>query len=143
MSTDYHPNQTDRRSVADLVRELRDETTGLLREEVALAKTEMQEKVSRVGRNTTTLIIGGAVAHLGLIFLLLAATGGLEALFVANGLPVQGVWLSPLIVGLVVGGIGLAMLVVAKNKLKRTSVVPEKTVQTLKDDKRWAQEKIR
>ena len=142
MSTDYPSNATDQRSFTDLIRELRDESMTLVREEVALAKTEVGEKVSQAGRNTAMLVIGGAIAHLGLIFLLLALSEGLHAMFIAADLPFHGDWLAPLIVGLVVGVIGLAMLMKAKNSLAHTSVVPRKTVQTLKDDKRWIKEKV-
>ena len=142
MSTNYETNTADPRSFVDLVRELRDESVTLVREEVALAKTEMGEKVSLVSRNAIMLVVGGAIAHLGLIFLLLAAADGLHAALIAADLPFHGDWLAPLIVGLVVGAIGLVMVMKAKSTLANTTVVPEKTVQTLKDDKQWIQEKV-
>jgi uncharacterized protein YacL len=142
MSANYQSSPTEQRSLAELVRELRDESILLVRQEVDLAKTEMGEKASRLGRNAATLIIGGAVAHLGLIFLLLAAVAGLELIFAQMDLPFHGQWLSPLIVGLIVGVVGLAMAMSAKNTLANMSVVPAKTVQTLKDDKQWIKEKI-
>jgi hypothetical protein len=142
MSTNYPTNTSDQRSLADLVRELRDESLTLVREEVALAKTEVGEKVSRAGRNTVMLVVGGAVAHLGLIFLLLALSEGLHAMFIAADLPFHGDWLAPLIVGLVVGVIGLGVLMKAKDSLAKTSVVPRKTMQTLKEDKQWIKEKV-
>src|SRR5688500_13231286 len=39
------------RSIADLLKELRDESPMLLRQEVALAKTEMAEKATAYGKN--------------------------------------------------------------------------------------------
>lgn len=132
----------DARSVSGLVRELRDETTTLLRQEVALAKTEMSEKLSKVTRNAIYLIVGGAIAHLGLIFLLLAVTGGLEVMFIDAGMVATSQWLSPLLVGVVIGVIGAALLFKAKSSLSTTTVVPEKTVQTLQEDKQWIQNKV-
>jgi hypothetical protein len=142
MSTNYPTNPTDQRSFADLIRELRDESLTLVREEVALAKTEVGEKVSKVGRNTVMLIVGGVVIHLGLIFVLLAVSEGLTALFVAADMPFHGEWLAPLIVGGVVGIVGLVVLMKARDSLAHTSLVPQKTVQTLKDDKQWIKEKV-
>ncbi len=136
-------NRRDSRSVSDLFRELRDESTALVREEVALAKAEMSEKASSVSSNATTLIIGGAVAHLGLIFLLLAASYGLYVAIGSAGLPVHALWIAPLIVGVVVGGIGLAMAIKAKNSLVNTSPVPRKTIDSLREDKQWAAAKTR
>jgi len=149
MSTGYETNgknrvtsyDTETRSLSDLIKELRDESVALVREEVALAKTEMSEKASMVGRNSAMLIAGGAVAHLGLIFLLLAMSYGLYVAIGFAGLPIHALWIAPLIVGLVVGGIGFAMFSKAKTKLANFSPVPERTKQSLKEDKQWLQAK--
>lgn len=155
MSTGYHTNGTNRlndydsanpeagdpRSLSDLVKELRDESVDLVREEVALAKTEMSEKASLVGRNSGMLIAGGAIAHLGLIFCLLAASYGLYVAIGLAGLPLHALWIAPLIVGLTVGGIGMAMFSKAKNALANVSPVPQRTKQSLKEDKQWLQAK--
>ncbi|WP_153556505.1 phage holin family protein [Roseimaritima sediminicola] len=133
---------SDSRGIADLIRELRDESTALIREEVALAKTEMSEKASVVGRNSGMLVAGGAIAHLGLIFLLLALSYGLYVAIGSAGLPVHALWIAPLIVGLVVGGIGLAMFLKAKDTLANVSPVPKRTVESLKEDKQWATDKV-
>ncbi|QDV43862.1 hypothetical protein Enr13x_37220 [Stieleria neptunia] len=152
MSTGYQTNGTNRvadsdindpRSLSDLIKELRDESVALVREEVALAKTEMSEKANVVGRNSALLIVGGAVAHLGLIFLLLAVSYGLYVAIGLAGLPVHALWIAPLIVGLVVGGIGLAMFAKAKETLANFSPVPERTKQSLKEDKQWLQAKTK
>ncbi|MDV6030402.1 MAG: phage holin family protein [Phycisphaera sp. RhM] len=152
MSTGYQTNgksrvadsdNNDPRSLSDLIKELRDESVALVREEVALAKTEMSEKASVVGRNSALLIVGGAVAHLGLIFLLLAVSYGLYVAIGLAGLPIHALWIAPLIVGLVVGGIGLAMFAKAKQTLANFSPVPERTKQSLKEDKQWLQAKTK
>lgn len=142
MSADYHNSPTEQRSLTELVRELRDESITLVRQEVALAKTEMGEKATRLSRNAFMLILGGAVAHLGIIFLLLAIVAGLERLFAEADMALQGEWLSPLIVGAVVGVVGVTLAMTAKQKLTNMSIVPKKTVQTLQDDKQWIKEKI-
>ncbi|TWU03858.1 phage holin family protein [Neorhodopirellula pilleata] len=152
MSTGYQTNVKNRvdeydapesRSLSDLIKELRDESVALAREEVALAKTEISEKASAVGRNTGLLIAGSAIAHLGLIFLLLAASYGLYVAIGLAGLPVHALWIAPLIVGVVVGGIGLAMFSSAKQALANISPVPQRTKESLKEDKQWLQAKTR
>src|SRR4030095_927808 len=98
---------TDSRSesISDLIKALRDEALLLVRQEVALAKTEMSEKIGRTLRNTAYAIAGGLVAFLGLVFILHAATAltgvGLKAAGVA---PEQGPWR-----GAPVGGGGRAV----------------------------------
>lgn len=131
------------RSLTDLIKELRDETTLLIREEVELAKTEMSEKVSRVSRNGGYLAGGGLFAFAGLIVLLLAASAGLYVGLVAAGLAnaIAG-WLAPLIVGGIAVAIGYAFMQKAITTLKHESAVPERTVQTMKDDKNWMKGKV-
>jgi hypothetical protein len=131
------------RSLASLLKELRDETTMLMREELTLAKTEISEKVNRVGRNVAYLATGGLVAFAGLIVLLLAAAAGLRTGLIAFDLdPATANWLAPLIVALVVIVIGYAMLHKAISTLKDESAVPERTAKTVQDDKNWIKEKV-
>lgn len=131
----------DSRGITDLVRELRDESTALIRQEVALAKTEMSDKASVVGRNTGMLIAGGAIAHLGLIFLLLAVSYGLYVAIGLAGLPLHALWIAPLIVGVVVSIVGLSMFNKAKDTLSNLTPVPKRTVESLKEDKQWVTNK--
>ncbi len=134
---------TETRSVADLLKELRDETTSLFRQEVSLAKTEMTEKATRVGRNTAYLAVGGLVAYLGAAFALLAVMYLLMWWFESAGMMIEvAAWLAPLIVGIVVGVAGYAMIKKGLHTLKRESVVPEETVRSLQENKQWAQRKL-
>jgi len=134
---------TDGRSLMDLVRDLRDETTTLVRQEVALAKTELSEKASRVGRNVGSLAAGGMLAFAGLLFLLVAANVGVYLGLVAADLShATAGWLAPLIVGGVVALIGYVLIQKAISTLKRESVVPERTKESLEADKEWMKEKV-
>jgi Putative Actinobacterial Holin-X, holin superfamily III len=67
-------------NILDLVKILRDDTTGLIRDEVALAKTEIGEKVATASRNVGYLAVGALVAYAGLIFLLVAVSFILRAI---------------------------------------------------------------
>jgi hypothetical protein len=55
-------------NILDFVKSLRDDITGLIRDEVALAKTEIGEKVATASRNVGYLAVGALVAYAGLIF---------------------------------------------------------------------------
>lgn len=134
----------DGRSIAGLIRELRDETTILLRQEVALAKTEMSEKASRAGRNAAYLAAGGLVAYAGALFLLLALTSALLIGMMAAGLDAEiAWWLAPLIVGGIVALIGYGLVQKGLNALKHQSPVPEKTKESVQENKQWLQGKMR
>ena len=128
------------RSVGSLLKELRDEMTTLMRQELALAKTEMSEKFSKASRNTTYIAIGGAVCFAGMLFLLVGVSALIYVGLVYAGLShyLSG-WLAPVITGAVVAIIGYAMLQKGISTLKRMSVTPDKTMDSLKEDKQWLQ----
>src|SRR5690606_13186386 len=146
-TTETHGRQThmgDNRSIADLLRELRDESVNLFRQEVTLAKTEMSQKASRTGRNVGYLAAGGMVAFLGAIFMLFGITALIYMGMVAAGLEhMHAGGLAPMIVGLVVAVIGYSLIQKALSTLKHESLVPEKTAQSLQEDKQWMQAKVR
>ena len=130
------------RSIADLLKELRDDSTMLLRQEVALAKTEMTEKASAYGKNAAAVTVGGAVAYAGALLLLAGVTVALALLLDRIGMDVHGWWVAPLIVGGVVAAIGYSMINKGVAAMKRTSPVPDKTVQSLQEDKQWLANKV-
>jgi hypothetical protein len=127
----------EERSIGQLLKELRDETTTLLRQEVDLAKTEMTEKASRTGRNLGSLAVGGGVAFLGALALLAAVIYGLTSIL--NQIMSVGVaiWLAPLLVGLVLAAIGYSLVKKALATLKQESLTPQRTTQTLQENKEW------
>lgn len=137
------PNERkDDRSLGQLLKELTHETSTLLKQEVDLAKTEMSEKASRVGTNLGAVAVGGAVALLGAIALLLAVIYGLGAILNNFLSPETASWLAPLIVGGILAAVGYSMIKKALETLKRESLTPQKTTQSLQENKEWLKEKI-
>jgi hypothetical protein len=133
----------DEPSIADLIKNLRDESTTLIRQELALARTEISEKASKAGRNAAYTGVGALLLYLGLFFGLVALAAGVALLINGPmGFDPHGWWLGPLIVAAVVGGIGAAMTSKGIKTLKGQSFVPEKTVQSLKEDKQFIQDKV-
>jgi xanthine/uracil permease len=127
----------EERSIGQLLKELRDETTTLLRQEVDLAKTEMSEKASRLGTNLGSLALGGGVALLGALALLAAVIYGLTSIlnqFMSVGV---AIWLAPLLVGLVLAAIGYSLVQKALATLRQESLTPRKTTETLQENKEW------
>jgi len=61
------PNPPDDRSVAELVFDVSEKTSALVREEVELAKTEITEKLGKILRGSVVGIAAGAFAFLALI----------------------------------------------------------------------------
>jgi xanthine/uracil permease len=130
-------------SIPSLLRDLRDETTTLLRQEVALAKTEMKENVSRMTSHAVHIAVGGFVAYAGIIVMLIGIGHLLGALLIRAGLDEQvAQWLAPSIVGLVVAIIGWMMLSKAKNAMAHEDIAPRQTIDSLRENKQWAQSKL-
>ena len=55
---------------SDLLKQLRDDTTTLVKEEVALVKTELSEKAAKISAHAVMVVAGGLLAHAALIVLL-------------------------------------------------------------------------
>ncbi len=125
----------DDRSLGELFSELAQDTSTLVRKEVQLAKTEMSQKASRVGKDLGFLAAGAALAYAGL----LAVLAGVIAL-VGQVIPM---WLSALLVGLVVAAVGYILLRRGLEALKREDLAPRQTIETLKEDGQWAKDQTR
>ena len=140
----HAPPVRDDRSLADLIKELRDESSTLVRQEIALAKTEIGEKVSMFGRNAAYAAAGAAVLLIGGIFLLLAVANVVSGIIIAI-FPTMLQWIAGAIgyglVGLVIAIVGYAFYQKGVSTLKNQSPVPEKTVASLQENKEWLKNK--
>lgn len=133
----------DDRSLGQILRDLREETTQLLRQEVDLAKTEMSEKISRTGSNLGSVATGGAVLFAGALVLVAALTLGLIALFSQFMDRDVAMWLAPLLVGGILAGVGYGMVKKALQALKQEGITPQRTTQSLKENKEWLTAKMK
>lgn len=124
----------DERSLGDLFSELAGETETLVRQEVALAQTELTQKAMKVGKNVGYLVVGGAVAYAALLAFLTALIIGLGTLI--------GYGFSALIVGIVVAVAAVILIMSALNTLKNTDVTLRQTVETVKEDAKWLKDQV-
>lgn len=125
----------EERSIGELFADLARETSTLVRQEVALAKTEMTQKASEVGKDAGIVGAGGAIAYAGFLAVMAALILGLGQLI--------PLWLSALVVGLVVAGIGYMLIQRGLSALKRANLMPQQTIDSLKEDAEWAKEQTR
>lgn len=86
------------RSLGELFGDLTREITTLVRQEATLARTEMSQKVARLGMPW---------------------------------------WASALLVGVVIAGIGGALVWSGLNAIKHEDLTPRETIDSLKEDARW------
>lgn len=120
-------------SFVDLLKDLAQQSKTFVREEFQLAKTEMAEKASALGKNATTVAIGGFVAYGGLIVFL----GGLGMLlafvFERLGLqPALAAFMGLGVIGLVVIGVGVIFLLKGITAFSKESLTPKRTIGTLR-----------
>jgi protein-S-isoprenylcysteine O-methyltransferase Ste14 len=127
------------KSLAALLSDLTRDTVELVRQEIALARAELSQKVGTAQGALASMAVGAAVILAGLFLLLQAVVHGLARVLPPEMAP----WLSPLIVGVVVAAIGWAMLLAGKAKLDPDNPVPQRTMDSLRRDKAVVQEKTR
>lgn len=120
----------DDRSLGDLFSELSRETGTLIRKEFELATTEMTAKLRTAGAHAGIVAAGGALAHAGFLVVLAAIVIGLTQLGLTP-------WLAALLVGVLTIGIGYLLANRGLAALRRTSVAPTKTIETLKENAQW------
>ena len=120
----------DERSLGDLFSELSREIGTLVRNELALARAEMNAKFARVGRHAGMLALGAVVALAGLFTL----AASLVLILAAVGLPA---WGAALLVGLGLAAIGALVASSAINALRGEDLKPTETIQTLKETTAW------
>lgn len=129
-----HDYGTREPTLGELVTDLAGDLSTLVRQEIALARAETVETVRTATRSSAMMAAGGALAYAGLIVLLLALAYLLGEF--------MSLWLAALIVGVVVAAIGGALLMAGKSRIANLSVVPERTVESIKEDAQWAKEQV-
>ena len=126
-STRADDAQLSQASVAELVKQLSEQTSRLARQEVELAKVELAEKGKRAGIGAG--MFGGAGVFGFYAFGALVATAIL-ALATA-----MDAWLAALIVTVVLGAVAGILALQGKNKVQQaTPPVPERSTESVKDD---------
>jgi len=125
----------EQKTITELIAELSGETALLFRQEIALAKTELSEKLSRAGAGAAALAVGGLIVFLGMQALVAAAVIALAA--------VLGWWKSALVIGVAVLLVGAALVIHGLFTLKAEHLTPSRTLAALKENSDWAKEQIR
>jgi hypothetical protein len=120
----------DERTLGEMFAELSRETRTLVRQELLLAKTELTEKASRMGKGAAFIVGGGMIAYAGL----LAIVGAFVLMLIALGLPP---WAAALVGGVLVAGLGYLLIRSGLAALKPQELAPRKTMETLKEDAQW------
>jgi uncharacterized membrane protein YqjE len=124
------------RPVGELLKELSEQTTTLVRQELELAKLELTEKGKKAGIGAG--MFGGA----GIVGFY--AVGALTAcLILALATAVDG-WLAALIVASVYGAVAGVLALSGKSKVQQAvPPVPEQAVDSVKEDVQWTKSRAK
>jgi hypothetical protein len=132
------PDQGDlrERPLPELLKQLSEETTRLVRQELELAKAELTQKGKQAGAGAGLFGAAGAIG-----FLALAA---LTTCFILALNAVMPAWLAALLVAVVYGVVAAVLAMRGRAKVKQaTPPVPEQTIETVKEDVAWAKTQMR
>jgi hypothetical protein len=124
------------RPLGELLRMLSQETTTLVKQELDLAKAEVQQKGKQAGVGAGFLGGAGVAA--------LLALGALTACLILALANVMPDWLAALIVAAVWGAVAAVLALRGRDKVKDAAPpVPEQTAETLKEDVEWAKARMK
>ena len=113
------------------MKDLSDQTTTLVRQEIELAKAEMTVKGKQIGI--------GAGAFGGAALVGLYAVGALTAALVLALSTAVDPWLAALIVGVVYAAVAGVLALVGRSKAQAGAPpVPERAIESTKEDVEWA-----
>jgi uncharacterized membrane protein YqjE len=130
------------KSLSTLVRELLADANELMREELRLAQAETSEKLDLLVRNLVYLGLGVAVAAAAVFFLASALNRGLTVLLSLAISAELAFWLAPLLLALVLALTAWALVHKGTATLRRQSLLPMHTRQTLREDREWLKSRL-
>jgi Putative Actinobacterial Holin-X, holin superfamily III len=126
----------DERTLGEMFAELSRETRTLVQQELHLAKTELTEKASKLGKGAGLIVGGGLIAYGGL----LAIIAAMILITIALGVPP---WAAALVGGVLAAGIGYLLIRSGLAALKPQELTPRKTIDTLKEDAQWLKAQVK
>jgi hypothetical protein len=136
MANDRTQDDLRDRPIGELLKQLSQETTTLVRQELELAKAEMAQKGKRAGLGAGMFGGAGASALLGLGALSAAAIAALD-----TGM---ALWLAALIVAVIWLAVAGLLAMTGKSRVQQaTTPVPEQTQRSVKEDVEWAKTRAR
>lgn len=124
------PSSTSTRSLGEIVSDISEDMTTLIRQEMDLATSEMKREVTKLGKGAGMFGGAGVAGLLTLFFLSFALTFLLD-----NWLPAE---LAAFIVALLWGIAAAVLATKGRQEIKNANPQLPVTQQTLKEDAQWA-----
>lgn len=128
-------NQANPEGLGSLVTGIVEDLQGIVRGEVLLAKTELKEDASILGKAAGALVAAALIGLVGFIFLMLAV------MYLLN--KSLELWISAGIVAVALLLIAAILGMSGKKAMSAASLKPEETIDSLKEDQEWANRQIK
>ena len=130
-------HDTERSGIATVVVELLGDVRALIRQEVTLARHEVQYEISKIVKSVLWF---GIAAALGMIGLFVIAAACVLILFEYTGLPA---WACAAIVSVILLGGAWGLAMAGRGVARSVHLAPLRTIRTLTDDVKWMAEWVR
>jgi hypothetical protein len=126
----------DSRSIGDLLGDLGQQVSTLVRREIDLARVEIRSGLQQMARGAAMSGIGGLLVYAGLLFVLAA---------IALGLMDAGVdpWLAALLVGIATLAVGGILAWLGVDAIRKANPAPTETAETVRENVEYLKEKIK
>ena len=126
----HDPVDARERGLGELVKDLANQTSTLVRQEIKLAQAEVTQKGKLAGKGAGMLAAAAVAALLGL--------GALTALLIVALDGALALWLAALIVTVLWLALATGLAMAGKKALERATPPVPQTVETVKEDIQWA-----
>ena len=131
------------KSLITLFSRLTDDLTELFDAKLELLKTELKEEITSFASGSSLIVGGAVVGVIGFAFLNVGIAFFASLLFGRADLsPAVRYGLGFIITALLYLVTGTIIILVAKRRLARQRIIPERSALELKRDKQWLQEKV-
>jgi len=117
-------------SIGELISEITDDMSHLMRQELELAKAELKEEATKARKGAAMYGGAGFAGYMTIVLLSFAAVFGI-------GSEIGLGWAALIIAG-VWAVIGLVLFIRARTQMREVDPKPRRTMETLKEDAQWA-----
>jgi uncharacterized membrane protein YqjE len=123
------------RTVPEVLQDIVGNIQEIIRSEFRLAKAEISQEATKATAPLIMLFIGAALGLYAFGFLLFTLIMAMAT--------VMATWMAALIVGGVLAIVAVALIMTATKRFKSVKPVPERTIETMKENVQWAKDQIK
>jgi hypothetical protein len=124
----------EQQSLGELFSDLAAQTGKLIRQEAALAKSELTDKAAAAGKDIGLIAAGAFVGYAAMLAVVAAVIALLSY--------VIPVWASALLVGVVLGIAAYLMVTSGLAHIRNANWAPKESMESIKEDAQWLKNQV-